>query len=154
MFCPRGAIIRVLSCTWYRKSSELQRKVIYGCSIARCTKIYKRQQQKSLNKAAGFFRGCRACRDRPESATGVRSSQIQRKQSTSSVYNGRHCNGERVITVCVLVSTCNRVQPDKLEVWEWVAKRRIFDPFYEFSGLVWFVPEFSINLHIRPFRVG
>ena len=35
-------------------------------------------------------------------------------------------------------------------------KRRIFDPFSEFSGLVWFVPEFSMNLHIflRPFRVG
>ena len=30
----------------------------------------------------------------------------------------------------------NRLLPCKLEVWEWVAKRRIFDPISEFSGRV------------------
>ena len=46
------------------------------------------------------------------------------------------------------------MQPCKLEVWERVVKSRIFDPFSEFSALLWFVPEFSMNMHIRPFRVG
>ena len=52
------------------------------------------------------------------------------------------------------VSPCIRLQPCKLEVWEWVLKCRIFDPFSEFSGLFLFMPEFSMNLHIQPFRVG
>ena len=30
----------------------------------------------------------------------------------------------------------NRLLPCKLEVWEWVVKRRIFDPISEFSGRV------------------
>ena len=33
-------------------------------------------------------------------------------------------------------------------------KRRIFDPFSEFSRRVWLLPDFSMNWHIRPFRVG
>ena len=46
------------------------------------------------------------------------------------------------------MSTCNRLQPCKFEVWERVLKCRSFDPFSKFSGLVRFVPEFSVNLHI------
>ena len=46
------------------------------------------------------------------------------------------------------VSTGNRPQPCKLEVWEWVVKCRIFDPFSKISGLFSFMPEFSMNLHI------
>ena len=52
------------------------------------------------------------------------------------------------------VSTGIRPQPCKLEVLEWVVECRLFDPFSKFSGLFLFMPEFSINLHIRPFRVG
>ena len=50
------------------------------------------------------------------------------------------------------VSMWNRLHPCKLEVW--VLECRIFDPFSEFSRLVWFVAEFSMNLPIRSFRVG
>ena len=57
---------------------------------------------------------------------------------------------------CFLIHSVHgdRLLPRKLEVWEWVVKRRIFDPFSEFSELVCFVSEFSVNLHVRPFRVG
>ena len=47
-----------------------------------------------------------------------------------------------------MLNKCNRRPPRKLEVWEWVVKRRIFDPFSELSGWVWFLPELSMNLHI------
>ena len=46
------------------------------------------------------------------------------------------------------VYTCNRLQLNGLEVWEWAVKRRIFDLFSELPGWVWFPPELSLNLHI------
>ena len=43
---------------------------------------------------------------------------------------------------CLAVYTCNCLQPYELEVWEWVVKRRIFNPFSEFPWWVWFLPDF------------
>ena len=40
------------------------------------------------------------------------------------------------VVIRFTVYAFNRLLPCKLEVWEWVVKRRIFEPFTEFSG--WF----------------
>ena len=69
-------------------------------------------------------------------------SSIYRPGSTSLFcLLPRTCIFGHVISFAV--STCNRLQPYKLEVWEWVVKRRIFDLFCEFSRWVWFVSGFS-----------
>ena len=42
----------------------------------------------------------------------------------------------------------NRLLTCKFEVREWVVKRRIFDPFSEFSGWGEFLPDSSMHIHI------
>ena len=73
-------------------------------------------------------------------------------------FSGLDCLGfSHCVISCFLpfaVSPSIRPQPCKLEVWEWVVKCRIFDPLSEFSGLFLLMHEFSMNLHIRSFRVG
>ena len=74
-------------------------------------------------------------------------SSIYRPGSTSLFcLLPRTCIFGHVISFAV--STCNRLQPYKLEVWEWVVKRRIFDLFCEFSRWVWFVSGFSKSAYI------
>ena len=62
-------------------------------------------------------------------------------------------NGENVTRLIQLLSDSlctrafNRFLPCKLEVWEWVVKRRIFDPFSEFSEWVQFLPVSASSIH-------
>ena len=46
------------------------------------------------------------------------------------------CSGS-LLPDSLAVCAFNRLLPCKLEVWEWVVKRRIFNQFSEFSGSGW-----------------
>ena len=65
-----------------------------------------------------------------------------------------HVLGCGTFDACFCLYPSNWLSACKLEVWEWVVKRCIFDPFSEFSGWILVPPDISMNLDIRPFRVG